>query len=286
MSRVLVTGAAGRLGTAVAAELRSRGITTHGLALPDAGPCPTDEVFRGDARDPDLMAKAVHGVDGIIHLAAIPSPDLASAEEVFAVNTGATFTALEQAARAGIRRAVIASSFSVTGLPFAPRPLAPAYVPIDEDLPLQIEDPYALSKQVDEAVAAMMWRRHRLSTVALRFPYLGDPAVRLPARVAEIERDPVSGARDVWSYLDVRDAARACLAGLTEPPPGCHVVGLAAPETLSPHPTEALLDRYLPGVERRTRFPGRTVPLDLTRARTLLGFTVEHPYNMDERPLP
>jgi nucleoside-diphosphate-sugar epimerase len=259
---------------------------THGLALPDAGPCGADEVFRGDARDPELMARAVHGADGVVHLAAIPSPNLAPAEEVFTVNTGATFTTLEQAARAGVRRAVIASSFSITGLPFAREPLVPAYLPVDEDLPLQVEDPYALSKLVDEAVAAMMWRRYGLSTVALRFPYLGDPAVRLPHRVAEIERDPVSGARDLWSYLDVRDAARACRHGLTAPPPGCHVVGLAAPETLSPYPTEALLDRYLPGVERRGRFPGRTVPIDLTRARTLLGFTAEHPYQLDERPLP
>lgn len=286
MSRVLVTGAAGKLGTAVVSELRARGIATHGLALRDAGPCEADEVFLGDARDPDLMAKAVHGTDGLVHLAAIPSPNLATAEEVFTVNTGATFTALEQAARAGVARAVIASSFSVTGLPFARRPLVPPYLPVDEDLPLQIEDPYALSKQVDEAVAAMMWRRYGLSTVALRFPYLGDPAVRLPERVAEIQRDPMSGTRDLWSYLDLRDAARACLDGLTAPPPGYHVVGLAAPETLSPYPTEALLDRYLPGVERRCRFPGRIVPMDLTLARTLLGFTVEHPYTMDERPLP
>jgi hypothetical protein len=48
---------------------------------------------------------------------------------------------LEQAAQAGFRRAVIASSFAISGLPFAATRRLPAYMPIDEELPLQIEGP-------------------------------------------------------------------------------------------------------------------------------------------------
>ena len=61
---------------------------------------------------------------------------------------------------------------------------------------------------------------------------------------------------------------------------------LAAPQTLTPYPTEALLDVYLPAVPRRTAFPGRTAPFDLTRARTLLRFDPTHLWPLSERKLP
>jgi nucleoside-diphosphate-sugar epimerase len=286
MRRVLVTGAGGRLGRAVVAELQAQDIATTGLVLSTSDNCGADTVVVGDARDVAALAKALVGVDAVIHLAAIPSPELGTAEAVFGGNTLATFTVLDQAARRGVTRSAIASSFSVTGLPFAPRPLVPAYLPIDEDLPLQIEDAYALSKQADEATAAMMWRRYGLSVVALRFPFLGEPTDRLPTRAALLARVPEAGTIDMWSYLDTRDAARACLAGITVAPTGCHIVGLAAPQTLCPFPTEALLDRYLPEVPRRRSLPGRTVPIDLSRAEQLLGFVARSPFDIKEAALP
>jgi nucleoside-diphosphate-sugar epimerase len=243
-------------------------------------------VVAGDVRDPAAVGLALDGVDAVIHLAAIPNPVRDPALTVFASNTAATFTVLDAAAQAGIRRAAIASSLSVTGLPFSPILLAPAYVPVDEDLPLQIADPYALSKQVDEASAQMMWRRHGMSLIALRFPYLGDPDSDLPARVAELTADPAAGVRDMWSYLDYRDAARVCVDAVTVDHTGYAVVGLAAPETLCPYPTEALLDRFLPHVPRLARFEGRAVPIDVSRARSVLGFSPIHPWPLAETPLP
>jgi nucleoside-diphosphate-sugar epimerase len=237
-----------------------------------------DRVVVGDARDPGALAEALLGVDAVIHLAAIPAPSLGTPEEVFCGNTAATFTVLQQAAQAGVRRTVIASSYSVTGLPFSPVPRQPAYLPVDEALPLQIADPYALSKQVDELTAALMWQTHQLSTVALRFPFLGDEADTLPRRTRLFADDPALGIRELWGYLDLRDAATACLAGLTVAPEGCHIVSLAAPETLSAQPTEDLLDRYLPDVPRRTTFPGRIAPFDLSRARSLLDFDPKYLY--------
>ncbi|MEV6494109.1 NAD(P)-dependent oxidoreductase, partial [Actinoplanes sp. NPDC051633] len=79
------------------------------------------------------------------------------------------------------------------------------------------------------------------------------------------------------SYLDVRDAARAMVAALTPASPGCHTVYVAAPETLAPYPTEDLLARHHPDVPHPP-FLGRTVPIDLTGARTLLGFSAKHPF--------
>jgi nucleoside-diphosphate-sugar epimerase len=284
ISRVLVTGAAGRLGRYVVRELAGRGIAVTGLVLSGSDPVPElDPTMTGEARDPAVVAAALSEVDAVIHLAAIPSPEHDPAEVVFGVNTLATFTVLDGAARAGVRAAVIASSFSVTGLPFAPAPLAPAYLPVDEELPLQVTDPYALSKQVDEATAAMIWRRYRLPVVALRFPFLGDAASTLPTRAAMIAADPALGMRELWAYLDLRDAARATVDALAVTEPGYHVVGLAAPTTLSAIPTTELLDRYLPQVPRRTQFPGWTVPIDLARAVTRLGFQARHRWPIPEQ---
>jgi nucleoside-diphosphate-sugar epimerase len=291
-SRVLVTGAAGRLGRNVLTACADAGLATRALILArDAAAglatdgLATDQVVIGDARDRTVVDAALAGVDAVVHLAAIPSPSGGTAEEVFCGNTTATFTVLEGAAQAGVRWAVIASSHAATGLPFAASMRTPFYLPIDEELPLQVEDPYALSKQVDELTAAMMWWQHGLSVTALRFPFLGDPDDRLPRRAAELAANPARGAAELWGYLDYRDAAESCVAALAHRRPGCHVVTLAAPTTLAPYPTEQLLDAFLPHVARRTRFPGRTAPFDLTRARDLLGFTPRFGWPIDERDL-
>jgi nucleoside-diphosphate-sugar epimerase len=286
-SLVLVTGAAGRLGRAVLAACADAGIPTRALVLARdyIAELPSDEVVIGDARDVLAVSDAVAGVTAVVHLAAIPSPTGGTAEEVFCGNTSATFNVLEAAARAGVQHAVIASSHAATGLPFAPSVRTPAYLPLDEHIPLQVEDPYALSKQVDELTSAMMWWRHGLSVVALRFPFLGDPDDRLPRRAAQLDADPAKGAAELWGYLDYRDAADCCVAALGRRRPGCHVVTVAAPTTLAPYPTEQLLDAFLPHVPRRTRFPGRTAPFDVTRARELFDFSPRFEWAIDEREL-
>ncbi|MGJ6963736.1 NAD-dependent epimerase/dehydratase family protein [Streptosporangium sp. G11] len=311
--RVLVTGAAGHVGRAVLDLLARENVAVTALVLPPGGASgagspgdgargggssggaggtggtggappddhvidelPADRVVVGDARDPAAVAEAMKGADGVIHLAALPSPRLGTPEDVFTGNARATFVVLEEAGRRGVRNAVIASSYAIGGLPFAVRPMSPPYLPVDVATPLRITDPYALSKQADEATAAMMALRHRMTTVALRLPYVGDAAHRLPAMAARYARTPEVGAADMWSYLDIRDAARALLLSLSVAVPGSHVLYVAAPETLTSLPTERLLDLYHPEVPRRRRFPGRTVPIDLEPASALLGFTARH----------
>jgi nucleoside-diphosphate-sugar epimerase/GNAT superfamily N-acetyltransferase len=276
MTRVLVTGAAGLIGSAVLDLLAGRGVPATALVLAPAGrPLPADRVIVGDARDPDVVTDGLRDADAVIHLAAIPAPDRDPDALVFAGNTQATFTVLDQAGRAGVRRAAIASSYAICGLPFARRPLRMPYLPIDAALPVQASDPYALSKQVDEATAAMMSRQYGMSVVAMRLPFIGAVDGRLPATARHWADDPRAGAADVWSYLDVRDAARAMVAALDPAEPGHHVVYVAAPETLAPYPTEELLEKFHPGVPHPP-FAGRTVPIDLAPARDLLGFTAEH----------
>ena len=284
--RVLVTGAAGLVGSATLELLAAEEIAATALVLePPGRELPADRVIVGDATDPAVVAGALRDADAVIHLAAIPTPLSDPGERVFAVNTLATFTVLDQAGRAGIRRAAIASSYAIRGLPFAARPLTMPYLPIDTALPLQITDPYALSKRVDEETAAMAHRRYGMTVVALRLPFVGTADDRLPWGARRYAEDPESGAADVWSYLDVRDAARALLASLDPARPGNHVVYVAAPETLSPYPTEQLLGRYHSGVPRPA-YSGRTVPIDLEPAVDLLGFRARHLWPIEERELP
>jgi nucleoside-diphosphate-sugar epimerase/GNAT superfamily N-acetyltransferase len=274
LGRVLVTGAAGLIGRAVLDRLAAEGIAATALILD--GDAPADRVLRGDAQDPDLVATALDGADAVIHLAAIPAPDRDPDDDLFAGNTRATFTVLDQAGRAGLRRVALASSYAICGLPFARRPLRMPYLPIDTGLPLQITDPYALSKQTDEATAAMMARQYGMTVTALRLPFVGDHE-RLARAAAAYARDPAAGAAEVWSYLDARDAARALLAALTPATPGYHTLYVAAPETIAPFPTEDLVTTYHPGVPHPP-FPGRTVPIDLAPARGLIGFDAVFPW--------
>jgi nucleoside-diphosphate-sugar epimerase len=271
-----VTGAAGLLGRAVVAHLRDLGVGVTAM-LHHPGDIEADRVVVGGMSDAAFVRDAVDGADAVIHCAALRAPMMGTPEEVFCGNVTGTFTVLEQAGQAGIRRAVVSSSYSVLGLTFAPTMRHPAYLPIDEQVPLQVEDPYAHSKQVDELTAELMAKRYAMTVVALRLPFLGgiDDTIRTRAERIAIDPGSVNAAREFWTYLETRDAARACVLALTEPPAGCHVVTVAAPNTLAPYPTEQLLAVYHPDVPRRRTFPGRSAPFDLTRATDLLHFSAE-----------
>ncbi|MGH8890680.1 MAG: NAD-dependent epimerase/dehydratase family protein [Acidothermaceae bacterium] len=276
MRRALVTGAAGHLGRRVVELFNAEGFAVSALVLEPHERVDCDRLVVGNARDLDVVRDALLDVDVVVHLAALPSPNSGTAEEVFCGNTAATFTVLEQSALAGVQLAVIASSQAISGLPFGPLPRRPAYLPIDELTPLQIADPYALSKFTDEATAAMMWWRHGLSVCSLRFPYLGDADTTLRSRAQRLHDDPSLGVSELWAYLDLRDAARACLAGAQRDPNGTDVFVVAAPRTLVPYSTESLLDKYAPDVPRRKRFVDNEVPLDLRRSTAVLGFEAQY----------
>lgn len=271
--RVLVTGAAGNIGRAVCERLAGQGVRVVALVLePPAAGLGAERVVVGDAGDPEAVRDALDGgVDAVVHLAAIPTPELGTPVQVFAGNTRATFVVLEEAAGRGVRRAVIASSYSILGLRFSPHVLHPAYYPIDEATPLQVEDPYSLSKQADEATAAMIHRRYGTDVVALRFPFTA--RWHRLAEIAELCRArPGTMAADSWSYLHVDDAAEAVWLALSRPVTGFHPVFLAAPQTLSARPTLELIAAHHPDTPVRAPIPGHATPINTAAIERLLTF--------------
>jgi nucleoside-diphosphate-sugar epimerase len=288
--RLLVTGAEGNIGSAVCERLAGHGALITGLSLVPAAEAgrpepPMDRILHGDTTDVDVVADALDGVELVVHLAAIPSPGGHRPYTVFRTNVNSTFNVLSQAAERGIRRAVFASSINHTGLPFNSHDVLPPYYPIDTSLPSDLDDGYALSKYVDEISAKMIHRHWGLDSVGFRFPFVST-ADRIVLHSEGSAKNPVRGAREGWSYLDVRDAALAVELALTVPVTGSVPVYVAADCTLVPYRTEDLLDRYAPGVLRNRRFVGREVPIDLTRARELLGFRAEHQVELPTRSLP
>lgn len=270
--RVLVTGAAGRIGSAVVRRLVRAGHPVTGLSLEYPHPTGADTELVGDVTSPADVERALEGVQAVVHLAAIIGPDLGDPHRVFTVNTGSTFAVLAAAAQRGVGRAVIASSINAVGNIYNPHVDALPYLPLDEDAPADVGDWYSLSKQCDELSARMVWRRWGTTVMALRFPMVATRE-QLRARVDAVRADPAVGAIEGWSYLDLDDAADAVIAALTaDVVPGAHATLLAADDTLLTIDTETALDRYAAQVPRRRRFVGNETVIDTTRARETFGF--------------
>jgi nucleoside-diphosphate-sugar epimerase len=284
MRRCLVTGAAGSVGRAVLDALRGRDVPVTAMVLHDSDDLDVDRVVVGDLEHQCVADEAMRGAgkdDVLVHLAARPSPVGASGVDVFAGNTRATFAVLDAAARAGVRRAVIASSLSVYGFAWGGgADVAPVYLPVDEYLPMRIADPYALSKQADEQTAAMIHRRDGMDIVALRLPLTAGVA-HLEERVRRFAADPSTGARELWSYLHLEDAADAVLAACDAPTSGVTPFVLAAPTTLSAQLTADLVRAHLPSAAVRGDLPGRHTPIDSSQARHVLGFAPHRLIDVD-----
>ncbi|WP_051274344.1 NAD(P)-dependent oxidoreductase [Cellulomonas sp. URHD0024] len=271
MTRVLVTGAEGKVGSAVVPHLLAHGLDVTTLTLPDATPHEGVRVVRGDACVRHDVAGALEDVEAVVHLAAIADPLYPSATDLFGNNTLATFTVLWTAAEAGVRRLVVAGSINATGLIFHPDRPRPARYPLDEDTAADLADPYSLSKHVDEITVRTVCRRFGASGAALRLPLMIAPGQGpvMAARAAEfVDR----GAGEGWGWLSTVDGAEAFRLAVVGEYTGAHVLQLAAAHTVLSTPTEDLLDRYAPNVPRDREFPGLSVPIDTSRAEALLGF--------------
>ena len=291
LRHVLVTGAAGRIGSEVVRHLRGHGIAVTAVSNVERNDLEAERFALGDVADEELIASLLRSpaslpaVDAVVHMAALPHRDTGTPMEVYRTNVITTFNVLTKAAEAGVEHAVIASSINASGLPLNNHDVRPAYYPIDVHVPADIADWYSLSKASDELTARMVSRRWGTSVVALRFPFTkSSEAIALYSGLST--DDPVLGVNDGWAYLHARDAARASFSALTAGLSGFHAFHVAARDTVVPYLTSDLLDRYARDVPRHRAFVGRETAIDLTDARQLLGFEAEFALDLEPRPLP
>ncbi|MCY4024488.1 MAG: NAD(P)-dependent oxidoreductase [Anaerolineaceae bacterium] len=280
--RVLVTGSAGRVGRAVVREMQDHGY----LVTPvDRSAQRHEDTVAVDMQDLGHVTGVMHGVDAVVHMAAIPSPTRDPPEVVFRNNVMSTFNVLEAAALLGVRNVVLASSISALGYAFRHRDFNPLQIPIDETHPLLSQDSYGLCKMAGEELAEGFVRRMPdLAVSSLRFTWVLDQEDIQVARKAREQRDS-SGGGAFWTWVDVRDAASACRLAVERNRPGHEAYYIAAPEIRLDIPIEDLLARHYPGdYPVAPEIQGSASPVDCSKAQRLLGWMAR--WNMDgsQRP--
>jgi uronate dehydrogenase len=159
---VLVTGAAGRIGTYLRRGLPSMGWR---LRLLDIHPCDDEATVVADIRDPDSLDRAMRGVGAVVHLAGIPTE--APFEEIVGVNIEGTWQVFDAARRAGVERIVYAGSNHAVG--FAPRA-----EPLRVDMTPRPDTNYGVSKAFGEALARFYFDRHHMRVACLRIGSCAD----------------------------------------------------------------------------------------------------------------
>lgn len=272
---VAVTGASGLLGRAIVDALMAAGHAVTGI---DAVPAATKSTAHlvADLRDLGDATLAFRGAGAVIHAAAIPRPTGRTPRDVFATNMALMFSAIEGAAALGIRRFVYASSFSTLGFPFNVTPVDLRYLPVDEAHPVGPQDAYAVSKWLGEEMVEAAVRRGAFpAAVSLRMPWIQGPATFMK-EVGPRRLDREGSGRDLWSYIDSRDAAAGFLAALTAPVTGHLRLFLSAADTYSETPTADLVRNAYPKVEVRKPLPGHVAVIDYSAAKAAIGFLPKH----------
>ncbi len=205
---VLITGGAGFIGAHLSRQLLEEGhrVVALDALLPqvhgeDGRPGyldPEVELVEGDVRAPDVVRKALVGIDAVVHLAARVGVGQSMYEiaEYTGVNGGGTAVLLEALLEHPVERLVVASSMSVYGEglylgpdgdprpplertraqlergewdPLGPGGEALVPVPTPEAKPASLSSVYALSKFDQERLCLLFGSAYHVPTVALRF---------------------------------------------------------------------------------------------------------------------
>jgi len=273
--RIAVTGATGKLGTVVAAELAAAG---HDVLRIDAVGARAADFVQVELTDYGQVVDVLSGLDGrpdpldaVVHLGAVPAGGLRPDSATFHNNMTATFNVFQAARRAGIRRIVHASSETVLGLPFD---VAPPYIPVDEEYPTRPESMYSVVKHLEEELGRKLVRWDpELSITGLRFSNVMVPADY--AGFAEWQDDPSARRWNLWGYIDARDGAQAIRLALEKAAPGYDAFIIAAADTVMERDSAALAAEVFPGVELRP-VDGRQTLLSIDKARRVLGYDPRH----------
>jgi uronate dehydrogenase len=198
---ILITGAAGRIGTMLRPRLARPGRTLRLLDIADLTAGPGEEVIQASVTDLGAMTAACRGASAVIHLAGIVEE--AGWDDILRVNIHGTYVAFEAARRAGVPRVIFASSNHAVG--FSPRESFP--VP-DYAFPAP-DTYYGVAKVAGEGLAGLYHYRYGLDTICIRI-------------LTCFDKPPSARALSTWLSPD--DAGRLFEACLTVPGPGFRVV--------------------------------------------------------------
>ncbi len=202
--RILITGAAGRIGTPMRPRLAR---PDRVLRLLDIAPVPPPmngepvEVITGSVTDLAAMRAACFDVDAVIHLGGIPTE--APWANMLEVNINGTYVVLEAARQAGVPRVILASSNHAVGF----HPLTDT--PVPDYLRPRPDTYYGVSKAAMEALGSLYHDRYGLDVIAIRIG-------------ACFERPHDERMLGIWLSPD--DGARLFEAAISAPSPGFRVV--------------------------------------------------------------
>lgn len=241
---ILVTGGSGLVGGFVVDELLQAG---HRVTVLDRVPPQQHTRFiRADILRLGDLTWAFEQQEAIIHLAAIPHPLNDPPQRVMETNVMGTFNVLEAAARARVPKVVIASTDSTLGFVFATHEFLPEYLPIDEKHPLKPQDPYGLSKVLDEEICQAYTRGYRMSTICVRICFIWDTRRVMEHR--EWVEDAEARRKGLWVCTDGRDAAQAFRLALEAQALEHEAFFAPADDGMTLVPTVELIERYFASV--------------------------------------
>lgn len=191
---LLITGAAGRLGTQLRFGLAP---LARRLRLADAAPIadprPNEDILTFDLADEAAVHAACKDVDAIVHFGGVPLER--GWETILNANIRGSYHVYEGARRAGVKRVVYASSVHAIGYHRLEDQ-------IDANAPHRPDGLYGLSKCFVEDLGRLYWDKFGIETAALRiFSSFPEPADR----------------RMLWSWLSFDDCVRLVSAALTAP---------------------------------------------------------------------
>lgn len=174
MTKILVTGADGFIGSHLTEELVKNGYTVRAFVYYNSfntwgwlDTLPKDimehvEVFQGDIRDPHGVKESMKGCNAVFHLAALIAIPFSyhSPDAYVDTNIKGTLNVLQAARELGIDRVLVTSTSEVYG--------TAQYVPIDERHPFQGQSPYSATKIGADRLAESFYRSFDLPVTIVR----------------------------------------------------------------------------------------------------------------------
>lgn len=268
---IVVTGAAGRLGSRVVQRLIGKGYDVLGTDRVTHNESPSPFV-QTDLCNAEEVTELLTGAEAVIHMGAIPGPRSDAPHEVSENNVQSTFNVLWAAADKKLRRVVFSSSAFAMGWAHDPRAFVPLYLPLDEEHPMMPFEPYGLSKQIGECIGEMVARSSTTSVASLRFTNVVPPERQAefpwPAPTPDNPTTLV-----MWAYADPRDVADAHVLALEADLKGHQPFLLAQPTTRFLEPTTELIKQnFGDRVEIRGGLNGNASVISTEKAQRMLGF--------------